>query len=211
VVAVKSDVDARFGGVPPEARFELVLHHRYTSGTASDLSGNGNAGYRVVPSTADAPVAAGLEEFDGRGTRVVVCPSDTLADFGGVRVRARVRLASLGDRRTIIEGYLAFAVLVEPDGSLVGGVCTDGRWEGVGTSPGAVPLDRWVELAFVYDGHDTAILSLDGRIIASKCVPLGSIGSVRWPYGLNIGAWPDGNLRVFSGQIAEVWLWRLAR
>jgi hypothetical protein len=32
---------------------------------------------------------------------------------------------------------------------------------------------------------------------------------VGWPFGLNIGAWPDKDRRVFKGRIDEVKLWRM--
>lgn len=184
---------------------ELVVHHRYGDGTARDLSGYENHGHRL-------PAAAGddVATFDGRATRVVVFPSDSLDGLGAVRVRARILVEQLGDRRTIVEGYLAFAFGVEADGALAGSVLTGFRWDGVSTGPGAVPLGRWVDVGFVYDGRDTAVLTVDGAVVASRYVPLGTVGGVQWPYGLNIGAWPDGDLRVFHGKIAEVWLWKLA-
>jgi len=185
---------------------ELVVHHRYADGSGVDLSGRENHGYRVASSEASP-----FSTFDGAGTRVVVLPASDLTNLGAVRVRARMRLDRLGDRRTIMEGYLAFAFLVEPDGALTGSVYTDGRWDDVRTAPGAVELGRFVDVAFTYDGIDTALLSVDGAIVAARYVPLGRVGSVRWPYGISVGAWPDGDLCVFVGEIAEVWLWRGAR
>lgn len=110
-----------------------------------------------------------------------------------------------------MEGYLAFAFVVDPDGSLAAAVYTDHRWEEITTPPGAIPTGRWIDVAFGYDGRDTAWLSLDDEPAASRYLPLGSIGTVEWPYGLNVGAWPDRDLRVFDGEIATVQLWRLAR
>ena len=122
-----------------------------------------------------------------------------------------MRLDRLGDRRTIVEGYLAFAFVVEPDGALGAGVYTGYQWDEVRTNAAVIPVRRWVEVEFIYDGRDTASLSLGGRPVAARYVPLGGVGSVEWPYGLNIGAWPDRDLRVFDGSIAEVRLWRLTR
>jgi hypothetical protein len=205
VVAVVPDWDA----ARPVPKFELVVHHDYASGSTADLTGHENHGYRVAKG--DDAESADRATFDGRSTRVVVFPSMTLTRLRGIRIRARVWLERLGDRRTIMEGYLAFAFVVDPDGALAAGVYTDSRWDEVRTPPGAVPLRRWVDVGFVYDGRDTAVLFLDGQVAASRYVPLGRVGSVEWPYGLNIGAWPDRDLRVFDGKIAEVWLWRLAR
>jgi hypothetical protein len=180
--------------------YELVIHHDYTSGGCADLSGHANDGHRL-PEGSDPAV------FDGQHTRVVVLPTAGLADLGGIRVKARVWLDELGDRRTIMEGYLAFCFAIEPDGALVGSTYADLRWQEITTAPGAVPLREWVDVTFGYDGRDTATLSV-GDAVTTRYAPLGRVGGVQWPYGLNIGSWPDHDLRVFSGRIAQVWLWR---
>lgn len=182
--------------------YELVVHHDYASGSCVDLSGHGNDGHRI-------PAGPDPAEFDGRHTRVVVLPTAGLADLGGIRAKARLRVDELGDRRTIMEGYLAFAFGVEPDGTLFGSLYADLRWQEIRTPPAAVPLHGWVDVTFGYDGRDTATLSV-GDVVTTRYAPLGRMGGVQWPYGLNIGAWPDHDLRVFSGRIGEVWLWRTA-
>ncbi|GAA3446533.1 LamG-like jellyroll fold domain-containing protein [Planomonospora venezuelensis] len=186
--------------------FELVVHHRYGSGSCADLSGYANDGH----ATAGTAGAEGMP-FDGRSTRVVVFPALSLTDLGGIRARARVQVDELDDRRTIMEGYLSFSFSVEPDGALSGSVYTGLEWHLIRTGPGVVPRHRWIDVGFVYDGRDSASLSLDGRVVASRHADFGRMGGVEWPYGLNIGAWPDEAARVFSGRMAEVWLWRLSR
>lgn len=183
--------------------FELVIHHDYASGSCADLSGHGNDGHRIPAGSAPAT-------FDGHDTRVVVLPTVSLANLGGIRVKARLWLDELGDRRTIMEGYLAFCFAVEPDGALVGSTYADLRWQEIRTPPRAVPLHEWVEVTFGYDGRDTATLSV-GDTVTERHAPVGTVGGVQWPYGLTIGSWPDHDLRVFSGQIAQVWLWRTRR
>ncbi|MBP2706883.1 hypothetical protein JOL79_24040 [Microbispora sp. RL4-1S] len=183
--------------------FELVVHHDYTSGSLADLSGHGNHGH-----SATAPAAGGMP-FDGRRTHVVVFPSSSLEELGGLRARARVWADTLGDRRTLLEGYLAFSFSVSPDGALAGSVYAGLQWHEITTAPGTVPTGRWADLGFVYDGRDTMALSVDGALVAVRQGNLGRVGGVEWPYGLNVGAWPDDNARVFSGRMAEVWLWRL--
>src|SRR4051794_41098373 len=118
--------------------YELVVHHDYAAGSTTDLSGHGNDGHRI-----SADDNGDITRFDGYTSRVVVFPSATLADLRGVCGRVRLRLDRLGDRRTIVEGYLAFAFIVDPDGSLAASVYTDHRWEEVRTPPGAIPLGRW--------------------------------------------------------------------
>jgi hypothetical protein len=186
--------------------FELVVHHDYTTGSCHDLSGNGNHGHTTaVPGDPDGIM------FDGRSTRVVVFPSVSLASLGGIRARARIWAGNLGDRRTIMEGYLAFSFSAEPDGALAGSIYTGLEWHGIRTPPSTVPLQRWVDVAYVYDGRDSQVLLLDGQIVAAQHANLGSVGGIEWPYGLNVGAWPDDATRVFSGRMTEVWLWRLGR
>lgn len=191
--------DVAAGPVP---RFEL-------SGRTADLSGCGNHGYRIADG--DSIDHARPAKFDGRSTRVVVPPSPTLADLRGLQVCARLRLDRFGDRRTIVEGYLAFAFVVEPDGALAASVYTGHRWNEVRTPPGTMPLGTWIDVAFGYDGRDTMWLAVDGEPVAVGYLTLGRVGSVEWPYGLNVGAWPDRDLRVFDGEIAEVWIERLVR
>ncbi|MFD7479034.1 LamG-like jellyroll fold domain-containing protein [Streptomyces sp. NPDC059837] len=185
---------------------DLVVHHRYTTGNCADLSGHGNHGHSSMPITEGDGAS-----FDGRSTRIVVFPSQALEDLGGVRIRARILLSEWEDRRTIMEGYLAFSFSVEHDGALSGSIYTGLEWHLLRTGPGAVPCGQWVDVGFVYDGQDTMTLSLNGRTVAARHAILGRMDCVAWPYGLNIGAWPDQAARVFSGQIAEVWLWRLRR
>jgi hypothetical protein len=198
--------DSVAGAVPT---FELVVHHNYASGSTIDRSGHGNHGHRI--SAGDDLGNSHATTFDGRSTRVVVFPSPTLSNLRGIQVSARVRLDRLGDRRTILEGYLAFAVVVEPDGALAAGVYTGYRWDEVRTRADTIPLGTWIDVTFGYDGRDTSWLLVNGQPAAARYLPLGSVGSVEWPYGLNVGAWPDRDLRVFDGEIAEVSLWRLIR
>jgi hypothetical protein len=139
----------------------------------------------------------------------VVFPSASLAALRGIRARARIFLDNLGDRRTIMEGYLAFSFSAEPDGALAGSIYTGFQWHEVRTPPSTVPLHRWIDVCYVYDGKDSQILSLNNQIVAARHTNLGSVGGIEWPYGLNIGAWPDDAARVLSGRVAEVWLWRL--
>ena len=82
------------------------------------------------------------------------------------------------------------------------------RSVGIPSAPNAVPLRRWFEAVFVYDGVDTCTLHLDDEPCAAEFVPLGSVRGIAWPYGVSVGAWPDADKRVFAGRIEEVRLWR---
>ncbi|WP_405771914.1 LamG domain-containing protein [Actinacidiphila glaucinigra] len=185
------------------ADFELVVHHDYTSGTCTDTSGFGNHGFGTMsPDTDGMP-------FDGHSSRVVVFPAPSLTNLGGLRARVRLRPDALSERRTLIEGYLAFSLSIEPDGALLGAVYAGLKWYVLSTPPGIVTTGRWTDVAFVYDGRDTMSLSADGTLIALRQDLLGRIADIEWPYGLNIGAWPDDDVRIFAGVMSELWLWRL--
>lgn len=190
--------------------FELVLSHQYSAGAALDSSGFENHG-RVEGEPQQVPgVRAGSRAlgFDGVDDRVVVPPSRSLRDMAAIRVDAVVQLDELGGRRTILEGYMSFSLLVEPDGVLEGTIYNGSRWEGVRTSQHAMPLGRWVHVTYVYDGLDTSVLYLDGDVIAADNRPLGLMSAVDWPFGLSVGAWPERDLRMFKGGIQEVKIWR---
>ena len=146
--------------------------------------------------------------FDGQRSRIVVLPSPWLAPLGGIRVTAWLWVDEIVGRHTIVEGYLAFAVFLDADGT-VGGTFYNGfDWGGVRSGPDAVPTRRWVHLAVAYDGVDTSTIHLDGALCGHMYSPFGPIQGVAWPYGLNVGAWPDADKRVFSGRIDELELWR---
>jgi hypothetical protein len=190
------------------AAFELVLHHRYANGEPHDLSGNGNLGFgasRRVPGR-QAPASAAA--FDGATDRVYVPPSPTLTRPGGIRAELVVKLDELGQRRTLIEGYLSFAFGVERDGSLGGSVYRAMVWNGMVSRPGLVPLHTWITVTFQYTADGVLALALDGEPVAASYRQLGDAHGVAWPFGLSIGAWPDGDQRVWKGSIEEVMVWR---
>jgi hypothetical protein len=196
-------------------KLALVLHYRYGGGAqAVDLSGYNNHG-RVVHRGSDS---ATVEErttaasdglrFDGLTTRVVVPPSPSLQSLGAVRIDAQLLLEAGKHRRTIVEGFLAMSFFVEPDNALAGTVYTGHRWYGAYSRTGIVPTGRLINVSFLYDGLTTSILQIDGRTVALAERPLGPVRSVEWPFGLNVGAWPDGDRRMFRGIMYELKIWR---
>ena len=146
--------------------------------------------------------------FDGKRDRVFVPPSSTLAVPGSVRAELTVNLEELDMRRTLIEGYLSFALYVESTGAVGGAILRYDDWYGLRSDPGLVQPGRWilVELLYVADTHLS--LSLDGIAVAAAVRPVGEANGVAWPFGLNIGAWPDADQRMLRGRIEEVRLWR---
>jgi len=194
----------------PAAPFELVLSHRFADGAALDSSGFENHG-RVegAPRRVDGPrPGSGALAFDGVDDRIVVPPSRSLRDMQAIRVDVSLLLDRLGGRRTIVEGYGSFSMLVEPDGVLEATIYNGSRREGVRSAPGAMPVGRWVRISYVYDGIDTSALHLDRTLLALDHRPLGRMDVVDWPFGLNVGAWPERDIRMFAGRIEEIRIWR---
>ncbi|MEX5712362.1 LamG-like jellyroll fold domain-containing protein [Parafrankia sp. FMc6] len=190
--------------------FDLVLHHRYVNVEPHDLSGNSNCGYGTVsrgPGTEGAQTAA---VFDGVGDRIYVPPSPSLTRPGGIRVDLVVNLEAFEQRRTLIEGYLSFAFGVEEDGSLGASVYRNLEWAGVQSIPGLVPLNTWVHVSFVYTDDGVMTLTLDGTVVAERYWRMGRADGAGWPFGVSIGAWPDGDKRLWKGRMEEVMFWRAA-
>jgi hypothetical protein len=187
---------------------ELILSLRQGETGPADISARRQTVQsRYVSAVQGRTPATTAMSFDGRRSRVVVFPSPELGRLGGIRVSCWVWVAGVRDRHTIIEGYLAFALFIEANGSLGGTVYDGFDWGGVLSEPGAVPLRRWVKIVFTYDGIDTCTLHLDGKLCAAEFSPLGLVQGVVWPYGISVGAWPDGDKRVFDGRIEELTLW----
>lgn len=187
---------------------ELVVYHKFTSGDATDHSGWGNHGRMFGPT----PVAGrrrGLA-FDGVDDRVVVLPSASLSAMGAIRTLVSARLDVGGQRRTLVEGYLSFSLLVESDGSLAGFVYVENGWRGVQSTAGTILPGRWLDLELTYDGRDTFILRVGEDVVGSRVHVAGPVNGVQWPFGLNIGAWPDADRRMFKGAIKQVQVWRAA-
>lgn len=194
------------------APFELILSHQYGTGAALDSSGFQNHGRVVgephrVPGSQPDTQALG---FDGIDDRIVVAPSVSLRDMAALRVDVLVRLDELDGRRTIVEGYGCFSLLVEPDGVLEGTIYNGSRWEGVRGPSGGMPLGQWVRVSYVYDGTNTSMLCLNDQVVRVDCRPLGRMDTLDWPFGLNVGAWPDRDNRMFKGAIEYLKIWRRA-
>ena len=192
--------------------FELVLWHRYFDGDATDHSGFGNSGRIEGPERVEgrSPGRSALA-FDGVDDRIVVPPSPSLSDLGALRLTVGLCLEQLGGRRTVVEGSESFSFLFEPDGILEGAIYNGSRWESVRSKAELLELGRWVDVTYIYDGQNTSALYVGNERVALNLRPLGRIESMGWPFGLNIGAWPNGDKRVFKGRIDEVRLWRGAR
>jgi hypothetical protein len=186
-----------------------VLFHDYRDGSVIDRSGNGNDGHpnrlNMVPGRTPQEQAL---HFNGIDDRVVVFPSETLQQLGALRVSAWIWLEKLDRRRTIVEGFLSFALSVDPDGSLRAGIYNGLKWQSLQSDPAIISLREWIRVTYIYDGVDTSMLYAGPKLVAQDDRYLGRVQGVAWPFGLSIGAWPDADKLVFQGKIAEVKLWR---
>lgn len=187
--------------------FKLILHYKY--GQAKDLSGNDNHGHLCTPELVEGrnPEVKAFY-FNGIDTRIEVLPSATLSNLRGLRATAWLWVEELGQRRNIMEGFLSFAFCIEADRSLRGAIYNGSTWQPIWRSyPNTIPLQEWVYVKYIYDGIDTSVLYVNDKLVASQYGYFGKVQVVQWPFGLNIGAWPDKDRFVFKGKIDEVKLW----
>jgi Concanavalin A-like lectin/glucanases superfamily len=185
---------------------DLVLHHQYGSYGLRDVSGHDNHGFGPLNLAEGQSPSSSAISFDGQHDRVYVPPSPSLAASGDIRSEVTVNLDELGHRRTLMEGYLALAV--EGDGSLAGAVMRYRDWYGTRSEPGVVAPGRWLVAMLQYTSDGLMVLAVDGAQVATAVRPVGPANGVEWPFGLNIGAWPDGDQRLIRGRVEEVRLWR---
>jgi hypothetical protein len=187
--------------------WRLVLWHRYAERGGHDLSGAGNHGYRVL---AERATGDDWSRFRTGADRILVAPSQELHASGGHLVHVSGRIGQLGERNVIVEGYLAYSLFVEADGTLSAGIFLCGRWLGVASRPGLVRAGQPFDITLLCSDDGLVQLVHDGTLLVRRRHSLGAPRGVSWPYGLSVGAWPDAGLRVFDGVIDELAWWRTA-
>ena len=188
---------------------ELALDLRQGSSGPIDVSGHRSAirAFHIRPVAGPTPRTSAMG-FDGRRSRIVILPSPSLARLDGVRVTARIWIEALVSRHTLVEAYLAFALFLDADGSIGATMYSGVDWGGARSDPGVVPLRRWVDIRYSYDGIDTCEIEVDGAVRAQEYSSFGPVRGVQWPYGVSIGAWPDADKRLFHGRMDAVRMWR---
>ena len=184
----------------------LILHHSYADGNALDYSGTGHGG-SIVGARFVGDNGGVCLEFDGRDDRVVVTPSPFLRHITALRVSITARLYTLAARSNLVEGFLSFALFVHEDGSVQGGVYARSHWLTVRSKQRCVIPGRWVTVSYVHSSADGSLLYVDRQLVGHDRRHLGTIGPVSWPFGLNIGAWPDKDAFMLSGRVRDVRLW----
>lgn len=185
----------------------LAMHHDYRQGHAVDLSGFGNHGAIVGAPFSVEGNETGLM-LDGQVSRVVVRPSPALGAMGGLRVTVQARLDELTERSNLVEGFLSFALLVHGDRAIQGSVYDGETWITARSAPGAVTEGRGFECTYSCRSRFGSHLYLDGALVGwDRRAPV-AINPVSWPFGLNIGGWPDADAFMFKGRLSVVRLWR---
>ena len=171
----------------------LILWHAYRGGLAFDLSENRNHGHLRDVALGAGPFSSALQ-FSGGDSEVRVEPSPSLTNLREVRAQVHFHWdpsAPNVRRHNLIEGQLAFALFVNPDGSLQGTILNQlGSWEGATSAPGVVPIGEWHTAEFVHDGIGHCTLYLDGHVVAEGFSSPGPVRSVG-PNGVAIGHWPE--------------------
>ena len=185
---------------------KLVLHHEYNGSTAYDLSEHNHHGHLE-----HAHSGGGVVTFAHGSDCIRVRRSKLLTEMRAVRTSVRFKLATGAAKRrhNLIEGYLSFAFMINPDGSLQGTIHNRaGGWFGATSAPGLVTPGSWHEAMFVHDGFSACRIDLDGVTVAESFDVMGPVSGVSDPYGIAIGHWPDpGDQYTFEGEIASVRLW----
>lgn len=186
----------------------LVLWHTYSRGVAFDLSENRNHG-RIVDAQYDTPAFPEALRFPGGPGAVWVLSSSSLSNLGALRLQVHFHWDPIFEHRhNLIEGHLAFALFVNPDGSLQGTILNGlGNWDGAKSPPGVVASGEWHTAEFVHDGISNCTLYFDGNAVAesySSPGPVRSVGS----HGVAIGHWPEpSDVYSFEGYIDNVRVW----
>lgn len=186
----------------------LVLWHNYSGGVAFDLSENRNHG-TIVDAVYGAPGFSDALQFTGGPGAVWVAQSTSLENLGAVRAQVHFYWQPTGSHRhDLIEGELAFALFINPDGSLQGTILNSlGNWAGAKSAPGVVPTGQWHTAEFVHDGICHCELYLDGHVVAEDYSSPGPVGSVA-AHGLAIAHWPEpSDVYSFQGSIDSVRVW----
>ena len=161
---------------------KVVVHHTYAQGVAFDVSNNRNHGLLT-----DVTPGTGQFErsflFDRPSSRIDIAPAPTLEDFRAIRAGVLVFFwqpdGGPPHRHNLIEGFVSFALFIQPDGSLMGTVVdADGNSHGAVSQPGTVTPGGWHVADFIHDGINRCVLFVDGMQVGYADVrgPVRSVG-----------------------------------
>ncbi|MBJ7330204.1 MAG: hypothetical protein JHC95_09925 [Solirubrobacteraceae bacterium] len=185
----------------------LVLHHTYAGQTAFDVSQHHHHG--ELEGVAES--GGGALRLTGGDDCVRIPATRELRSLRAVRTRVEFLWHPTGGarRHNLIEGYLSFALVIEDDGALGGGILDrTGNWRGARSSAGLVTPGHRHTATLVHDGLSSCRLDFNGTTVAEAFDVPGPAQGVQNPYGLTIGHWPDPDDRYsFEGDIHDVKVW----
>jgi hypothetical protein len=187
---------------------QLVLHHHYTFGSTFDVSTFGNHGRPNLVTPGTGAFASALH-FIQQDSRINVKPSQSLSNLVAISAMVRFYLEGLpAIRLNLIEGFVSFALFIEPTGAITGTIVDqDGDWSGTSSQEQLVTPGVWHEAWIIHDGVSQIQLLLDGTLVAQALNIYGPVKSVG-QLGISIGNWPDAAAYPFVGYIDEVKLYR---
>jgi hypothetical protein len=149
--------------------------------------------------------------FSTGDSRISISPSPTLENLYSIEATVRFYLTPLTNphRFNLMEGHLSFALVIESDLALSGGIVdSHGVWSGIKAPPNIVSVNTWHEASLRHDGISTCQLTLDGRPVATAYNVRGPVQSVN-SFGIAIGHWPDPPpAYTFEGYIGEARLYK---
>jgi hypothetical protein len=187
------------------------MHHTYTNGRATDVSGAHNHGLPVATIAAGGAPGedASVLRFEDLAAEVRVPRSESLARLDAIRLRVRFLWrpgAERGDERhNLVEGDRSFALFVTPHGGLRGTIVdATGTWRGPSAPQGTVSIAEWHVAELRHDGFSTLEVLLDGALVAAAHDVRGPVRGVG-PKGIAIGhAIEPDSRHSFGGLLDDV-------
>jgi hypothetical protein len=142
-------------------------------------------------------------------SRVTVAPSQSLSNPFAIAAMVRFYVEGVpASRLNLMEGFVSFALFIEPSGALTGTIVdANGAWSGASSPANLVTPGHWHEAWLSHDGISQLELKLDGVAVARVDGVYGPVRSVG-DLGIAIGNWPDAGVYPFAGYIDEVKLYR---
>ncbi len=129
--------------------------------------------------------------------------NNSLNRFEGLRVQALVKPNPFIRRYNLVEGWMSFALVIQPNGQLVGTIYDGQQWIGPDSGTNLLTPNAWNRVAFEFDGISRATLKIEEAIVGSRDdMPLG----IAQPNQvITLGHWPRGDDRyTLSGALGHV-------
>lgn len=165
-----------------------VVNQNYVGSLAVDTSGMFNHGIPVLVK----PDLPGFE-FDQPGSRINILPSASLLNLECIEATVSFALRPSGTphRYNLAEGYMSFALFVNPDLSISATIFdNNGSWSGAQSAPATVTTGATHVAVMQSDGINMVRIYLDGKLVAENYGAPGPVKGVG-ALGIAVGHWPD--------------------